>query len=282
MTQPTLDGMPAPLYKASPSRLLTYLDCPRRYRFAYLDRPRPQARPQMAHTSLGITVHNALRDYWDLPPEAATPLAAADLVRRSWIATGFRDDEQSTRWREQAAREVWGYTRGLSPANRPTGIERTVSWRTPTTIFTGRVDRLDDRPTPDGGMHLVVVDYKTSRKPVTEQDLRSSLPMALYAAAVSSMMRRPIPRVELHHVPTGEVVGHQHTPESLGRKVAEAESIASDARRADASYADLGEGSPMFEPRTGPLCGWCDYRDHCPAGQAAAPAKEPWAALEPD
>lgn len=282
MSQGTFDGMPTPLYPASPSRLLAYLDCPRRYRFQYLDRPRPQARPQMAHTSLGIAVHNALRDFWDLPVEEATPLGAAELVRKAWISVGFRDDAQSHTWRENAAREVWRYTRGLSPHNRPTGIERTVSMKTEVGIFTGRVDRLDDRPTDDGGRHLVVVDYKTSRRPVTEDDLRTSLPMAIYAAAVSTMMRREIPRVELHHVPTGEVVGYQHTPESLQRKLAEAESLASDCRRADADYRDRGVESPMFAPSTGPLCGWCDFRDHCPEGSRAAPEKSPWAALEPD
>ena len=72
MTQDAFEGMPTPLLKASPSRLLTYLDCPRRYRLQYLDRPRPVPRPQMAHTSLGIAVHNALRDWWDLPARRST------------------------------------------------------------------------------------------------------------------------------------------------------------------------------------------------------------------
>lgn len=280
--QSAFEGMPTPLYRASPSRLLAYLDCPRRYRMQYLDRPRPTPRPQMAHTSLGIAVHNALRDWWDLDPQQADAMAAAVLVRSSWIPVGYRDDEQSLRWREEAAREVWRYVRGLSPLNRPVGIERTVSFRTDDAVFTGRVDRLDERPLPDGGSQLVVVDYKTSRRPVTEEDLRTSLPMAIYAAAVARMMRRGIPRVELHHVPTGQVVGYQHTPESLERKLAEASSLVADCRRADASYAEVGVESPRFAPSTGPLCGWCDYRDHCAEGQRAAPAKQPWAALEPD
>ena len=61
--QGELPGMPTPLYAASPSRLLAFLDCPRRYRLQYLDRPSPEKRRQRAHTSLGIAVHNALRDW---------------------------------------------------------------------------------------------------------------------------------------------------------------------------------------------------------------------------
>ncbi|HEU5144802.1 MAG TPA: PD-(D/E)XK nuclease family protein, partial [Dermatophilaceae bacterium] len=64
--QTTFAGMPTPLYAASPSRLIAWLDCPRRYRMQYLDRPRPEARPQRAHTSVGIATHNVLRDFWDL------------------------------------------------------------------------------------------------------------------------------------------------------------------------------------------------------------------------
>ncbi len=66
--QQMFGGMPTRLYAASPSRLLAWLDCPRRYRMTYLDRPRPPARPQRAHTSIGVATHNALRDYWDLAP----------------------------------------------------------------------------------------------------------------------------------------------------------------------------------------------------------------------
>ena len=61
--------------------------------------------------------------------------------------------------------------------------------------------------------------------------------MGFYARAVSALFRRECRQVELHHVPTGEVVVHHHTPESLDRKVAEAESIARDLVRADAACA---------------------------------------------
>ena len=39
---------------------MTFLDCPRRYRFQYLDRPTPAKGPPWAHNSLGASVHSAL------------------------------------------------------------------------------------------------------------------------------------------------------------------------------------------------------------------------------
>ena len=82
-------GMPRRLFRASPSRLLAWVDCPRRYRMQYLDRPSPPARPQRAHTSFGVAVHNALRDWWDLPADHRTPESGVELVRTSWIRRGL-------------------------------------------------------------------------------------------------------------------------------------------------------------------------------------------------
>ena len=66
-----------------------------------------------------------------------------------------------------------------------------------------------------------VVDYKTSRTAPTDDDARTSLPLALYAAAAWKMFRRRCVRVELHHLPSGTVAAHEHTGESLARKIAE-------------------------------------------------------------
>jgi len=269
--------MPQRLYSASPSKLLAWLDCPRRYRMQYLDRPRPATRSPRAHTSVGVATHNALRDFWDLAPVKRTPTSVGHLVGKSWIDVGFRDPEQSADWRVRTTRAVTQYLRRMDRDRQPLGVERTVSLHTQTLAVTGRLDRLDDR---DG--ELVVVDYKTGRAKLTDDDARTSLPLALYAVAVAAMFRRPCARVELHHVPTGEVLAHDHTPQSLQRKVSEAESIAMDLRRADGDYAELGVHSPLFEPRTSPICMWCDFRAHCPDGQLVGPEKSDWAGLETD
>ena len=273
--QQEFTGMPRRLFRASPSKLLAWVDCPRRYRMQYLDRPAPPSRPQRAHTSVGVAVHNALRDWWDLPVEQRSPAAGAELVRTSWIDVGFRDADQSTQWRERAQGQVVAYLDDVDPSHQPLGIERTVSLKTDVLTLQGRIDRLDDR-----AGELAVVDYKMSRWEPTDDDARTSLPLALYAAAVWKMFRRKCVRVELHHLPSGSVASHDHTGESLRRKIDEAESIAREARRAEDDYAEVGVDSGRFPAKVGPICQWCDFRAHCPAGQAFGPEKSDWAALE--
>ena len=273
MEQMTLADMPRRLFSCTPSRLAAFEDCPRRYRMIYLDRPRPPKGPPWAHISLGISIHNALHRWWDEPLPRRTPTRAAELVRTGWIPDGFRDAEQSAAWRERAAAMVERYTAGLDPADEPRAVERQVAARTRRLALHGRVDRLDER---DG--ELVVVDYKTGRRPLTDTDARSSQALALYALAAEQMLRTRCRRVELHHVPTGSVAVAEHTDATIERHLRRAESIADDAV---AETERLKAGDPgAFPARPGPLCSWCDFRQHCPEGQAASPEREPWAGLD--
>ncbi len=262
------------LYAASPSRLLAWLDCPLMYRMRYLDRPRPIPRAPRAHTTVGTITHLVLRDFWDLEPQARTPSAVEGILDGHWVPAGFRDDAQSARWRERTRWQVLAYLQRLDRNAQPRGIERTVSFRTQTLAFAGRIDRLDDR---DG--ELVVVDYKTGRTAPTQDDARTSLALGLYALGAARVFRRSCRRVELHHVPTGDVASWEHSEDSLGRKLAEAESIVVDLRRADAAFAAQGPDAPDFAPRPSMLCGWCDVRAHCPAGQEFTPERSSWAGL---
>jgi putative RecB family exonuclease len=274
--QQELAGMPARLYPCTPTRLTTWLDCPRRYRFSYLDRPQPPKGPPWAHNSVGAAVHSALADWWALPLLRRIPDSGAGLVRRRWLNDGFRDGEQSSRARERAVGWVTGYLSGTDPEREPVGVERTVSTKTGRLVLSGRVDRIDDRP----GAGLVIVDYKTGRWVPDAADARSSLALAAYALATARTLRRPCSRVELHHLPSGTRAVAEHGEEGLARKIREAESIAQDSSRADAAYREGDRSDTLFPPRTSPGCSWCDFRRHCPEGQAAAPDRVSWQAIQ--
>jgi RecB family exonuclease len=292
------EGMPQRLYTCTPTRLSTWLDCPRRYRMNYLDRPPPGKGAPWAHNSLGASVHNALAGWWRLPRAKRTVAEAGDLLERGWIEEGFADSPQSARYRRWARGLVEAYVTGLDPGREPLGVERTVATRTELIAVSGRIDRLDDRRGPDGSGELVVVDYKTGRHVLTVDDARTSLPLALYALAAERVMRRPCRRVELHHLPTGRVLAWTHTAESLARQLRRAEDIAAECAAADEWFrAAAGNGPPatpdpgpqperpdgrvdtVFPPRPGSWCGWCDYRARCPEGSAASELRRPWDGL---
>jgi RecB family exonuclease len=276
-----LDGVPQRLFTCTPTRLTTWLDCPRRYRFAYLERPQPPKGPPWAHNSLGSAVHLALAGWYRLDREQRTPDAAGALLDQVWLREGFRDEEQSAHCRDRARAMVTRYAATLDPDVEPLGVERTVATRTSSLAVSGRVDRLDRRRV-DGADALVVVDYKSGKRLLTAYDARSSLALALYAIAVTRMLRTQCLRVELHHLPTGDVVGHEHTEESLRRHLDRAESLGSEAAAADTAYRsglDPEQTQWLFPAAVSPSCRWCDFVRVCPEGSSAYPPAEPWAAL---
>ncbi|HEX5540418.1 MAG TPA: PD-(D/E)XK nuclease family protein [Micromonospora sp.] len=270
--------MPERLFVCTPSRLGTYADCPRRYRYAYLDRPAPQKGPPWAHNSLGSSVHTALRSWYALPPERRDPAVLPRLLRGTWVREGYRDDEQERQAFRAALDWLEAYVDTLESEAEPLGVERVVAVKTAVLAFNGRADRIDLRPGPDGD-ELVIVDYKTGRAGRDADDARGSQALALYAYAAERVFRRPCRRVELHHLPSGTVAAHEHTVESISRHVSRAEETARDIMAAERAVAEGADPDAEFPPSPGSLCSWCDYRRVCPAG-VDAPASKPWAAVE--
>jgi RecB family exonuclease len=264
--------MPDRLVVITPSRLGAYADCPRRYRFAYLDRPAPSKGPPWAHNSLGASLHAALRNWYEVPAGQREPRLAPTLLKASWVREGYRDLPQE--------REVWrralGWLDSYLPAMpaEPVGVERVVAARTPVMAFHGRADRIDHRP----GEGLVIVDYKTGRGAPEPDDARGSPALAMYAFAAGQVFRQDCRRVELHHLPTGTVAAAELTADALARQVGRAEATATDIRAAERAVAAGADPDEAFPTTPGPRCGWCDFRRACPAGREL-PGKEPWAAL---
>jgi len=263
-----LFAAPERLFTCTPSKLSTFEDCPRRYRYAYVDRPAPPKGPPWAHNSLGASVHTALKNWY------ATRGNLATLLKATWVGEGYRDPEQERSMFRRALGWLEAYVAGLDPADEPVGVERVVAVKTPTLAFSGRVDRIDRR-----GDELVIVDYKTGRGEPGPDDARGSRALALYAYATQRVFRRRCQRVELHHLPTGTVASHEHTPESLERHLRRSEETAADVVAAERAAGAGTAPDVAYPARTGRWCGWCDYRRVCPEGSAAAEPREPWSGL---
>jgi putative RecB family exonuclease len=266
---------PERLFVCTPSRLGAYEECPRRYRFTYVDRPAPPKGPPWAHNSLGASTHTALRAWFDLPPARRRPDQLAGLLRATWVSDGYRDGAQEREVFERALDWLHRYVRELEPDFEPLAVERTVAMKTPALAFSGRVDRIDEV----AGGELVIVDYKTGRSELDSDDARGSRALALYAVATERMFRRRCRRVELHHLPTGTVAAHEHSEESLGRHLRRAEQTAADIGAAGKDVAAGADPDEAFPTTPGSICGWCDYRRVCPAG-SARPGNESWTAVE--
>lgn len=274
MSQEEFPGMPARLIPASPSRLDTWLQCPRKFRFQYLDKPKRPSK-MWAHQMVGISVHNALKEWWLLPIEKRTQASGLALLRANWRVEGFRDLGQADQTLEEVESWFGNYVKSLDPNEEPARLEQTLGFITPHLNVQGRIDRIDER---DG--EYVVVDYKTGRSPLTDEDARTSMALAIYVKAVRTGLKKPCSQVELHHLPTGEILSFRHSEESLQRQLDRMEQIGIESGQAMAAAEREPEDSDrIFPAHSSPLCGWCDYWEFCETGQSSATRKEPWAGL---
>jgi hypothetical protein len=259
--QLSFPGMPERLFVATPSKLGAFEDCPRRYRYSYVDRPTPPKGPPWAHNSLGASVHTALKNWFGLARDRRTPAALPGLLGATWVAEGYRDDAQEAAVRQRALGWLRTYVDRLDPAFEPVGVERVVAAKTGVLALNGRADRIDrHQPGPD--------------------DARGSSALALYAFASTRVFRRACHVVELHHLPSETVAAHRHTDESLARAVGRAEAMARDIQAAEAALRSGADPDEAFPTAPGTLCGYCDFRRVCTDGQAAGPAKDPWVAVD--
>jgi RecB family exonuclease len=256
------------LYSVSASKINSWLDCPRKFWFQYVQRA--PVSGTWAHLSMGNSIHDVLRDWWDEPTHRRSRSTMAQMMAVRWRPLGFRDDAHSSQWRDAAASMTWHYVQQLPHDFTPVSCERTLGARTARVSLTGRIDRLDS---VEDSNELVVVDYKTGKRVPGEDEVRGSMALAIYALCVQQSLKRPCTRVELHHVPSGAIVGWQHQPDALSRHIARVESISAEMEQAQAGSAEDFPASPSS------LCGWCDFRDRCPQGQQAAAQQLPWAGL---
>ena len=202
-----LADMPQRLFACTPSRLAAF-DCPRRYRFTYLDRPTPPRGAPWAHNTVGAVGPPGAAP---LVAAAARPAARRTRARAWWSATGSRRlprRAQSNRaLREHAAGWVRDYLDRAS--TRPTSRSASSApsrcapsaWPCPagSTASTSAATSSSSSTTRPAGT------------PLTDDDARGSQALALYVLAVRRTLRRACRRVELHHLPTGTVAAFEHT-----------------------------------------------------------------------
>jgi putative RecB family exonuclease len=244
----------------SPSSASTYTQCARKWQFRYLDRlPDPPGAAAIA----GTFAHRVLELLFQQPAATRTVDEAKRLARVAWPDTESHGDYRALGLDDAGARAFrwrgWLAVEGLWNLEDPTQVEvEATEQQVATTLgdvpFRGVVDRLDRT-----GGALEVTDYKSGRAPTVRFSDDRLAQVLLYAAAVEADTDERPRRARLLY---------------LGQKVIDVE--VTDAAL-DTVVGSLHETwhavqrdceSEQFEPRPGPLCGWCPYAARCAEGTA--------------
>ena len=211
------------------------------------------------------------------PPSSGVRRRSPPCSGRPGSATGYRDDEQERAAFRRARAGSRRTSTTLEPGVEPLGVERMVAIKTSVLAFTaGWTGSTSDAA---DGPELVIVDYKTGRTGLDADDARGSQALALYAYAAERVFRRPCRGSSCTTCPPAPSRRTSTPTSRSARHLRRAEDTAA-RHHGGREGGRRGRRSGRRVPATpGPLCGWCDFRRHCPAG-AAAPGKEPWAAVD--
>lgn len=177
----------------SPSRLTTYLACPLKYRWTYVD-PRGRWYLRAKHYySFGTTLHRVLQRFHDSGDSGVETLQQAiQAVESEWIAEGYATPEQEATAQIEGKQIVERYvSRALeAPAEAHTlYLERMLRADLGQFYLLGRVDRVDEWP--DGAIE--VIDYKSGRSSVSPEDVATDIAMCCYQLLLKRMYPdRPI------------------------------------------------------------------------------------------
>jgi superfamily I DNA/RNA helicase/RecB family exonuclease len=237
----------------SASQLNTWDDCHLKYLFSHVLRARGASS---VWADFGSLVHDILATYLD--PE--------NHNERSWerllevAEDRWRDDVAPYRpQREQVRRELydvlekWWALEGEGPlAPDVLAVERPIHAEVTPHAVRGYVDRIDRLP----GGGLAVVDYKTGKKPISEEDAADDIQLALYHLCVSAdpelAAHGPVRSLRLLYLRHPTAVEQPVLPDHAATTKARVQALAGEIL------------TETFAPSVDADCRLCDYHRLCP------------------
>jgi putative RecB family exonuclease len=248
----------------SHSRLSTFENCPRQYRYRYIDRlPRPGVGIE-AH--VGSSVHKALESLYR--EVSAGRIPSLEEVQRcyqeAWqsvppkrlriVRRGFDRGDYSS----LGGHCVDAYYRRHHPFQEGTVVK--LEGKVHLSLgsdgeyrLVGYIDRL--ARAADGAYEIH--DYKASGSLPRQQDLDRDRQLVLYEIA----LRRSFPA----HVPVRHI-WHYLAFDRRYQRIREARDLQRVARETVRGIRRVLE-EKGFPARTGTLCHWCDFNEECPEGR---------------
>lgn len=164
----------------SPSKITTYLACPVKYRWSYVDSRGKWFVRAKAYYSFGASLHAVLQRFHDQGDMGVqTTEHAVAALEESWISAGYSSPEEAAEALAEGRELVASYVdEHLARASdtKTLFVEQSLRLDMGEFILVGRLDRVDERE--DGT--LEIIDYKSGRLYTTEEELRNDIELNCY------------------------------------------------------------------------------------------------------
>ena len=169
----------------SPTKLATFLACPLKYRWTFVDDRGRWYLKAKSYYSFGSTLHKVLERFHDGGDAGVSTTDEAIVAyEEGWIEAGYSSAEEMHEAFGEGKEILERYVgQALMRPSDATVLAVEKQLRMPfgeEFDLIGRIDRIDEYP--DGS--LEIVDYKSGRSEVTTEDVASDLAMGIYQLLV--------------------------------------------------------------------------------------------------
>jgi len=243
------------MFEASPFSLNMFQQCPRQYKFQYIDHLGDIYRKARPYFTMGDHVHATLKDFLSVVPVSErNPLKLEDLLREKWRRNrkGFSDREDEKRWGEKALNQLRWFAQNVDISVTPFMIENNHRAElTDNILLKGRIDRVDKEA--DSSLHII--DYKTGKMPAEINQLQ----LHIYALILSRKQDLQVKRASYLYLGVGKFQSIELTAQDL----AQATSYVID-------MVDRICKEKEYPATPNIYCWNCDFLEICPSKEEAA------------
>ncbi|MFC1700586.1 RecB family exonuclease [Patescibacteria group bacterium] len=234
--------------RISYSGLESFISCPAKYKYQYIDRIRTSKAKEAV---FGTLIHECLKIFH------TAPLLEDNLLKQftdKWNSDIYQNKQEESFAFHQGIEILKNYY-----INNNHLDSKVIDLETSFTIplgnhqITGRIDRIDKLPDNT----FEIIDYKTSKKMPPQETIDNNLQLSVYNLGL--LYRWPVIRKEnkkvklsLYYVRHGEKLSTNRTNQQLKNDEEKILDLISQIEQSN------------FDPKSNPLCDWCQYQQQCP------------------
>jgi putative RecB family exonuclease len=243
----------------SPTRILTFLDCPLLFKFKVIDQI---SEPTNIYAVKGTLIHKVLQDVFSVETRSQRNLTNAlenlqrakkDLTNSSDFADLKLSQSEERSFFEDAKTLIENYF-SMEDATKVDvkGVELQLHTDLDGLNLTGILDRLDK----DSDDNYIIVDYKTGRIPLESQENERLAQLFIYAILCAD---------NYGIVPTGVKLLYLREKIILASKI-NAQKVSSTKKKLKAIYKAIERSceAKEFRPKVSYKCTNCYFSNYCP------------------
>lgn len=246
------------LKRFSYSQMNVYETCPRKYEYAHILKVPSKPSPAL---SFGITVHNALKDFYTLLKRSKSGLEGISnvptkedllgLYEKYWVSNGY-DTTKHEEQRKEGGRVIMEkyFDEVFKEEENPLRLEESFSVHVGDIVFVGKIDRIDFVRDNDGVTEVSIVDYKTGKEKKAK-DVKDDLQLPLYSLFAEQKFGFKVVSAKYLYVETGKFLEVDVSEER--REIAKEKLL---------EVIDRIQGGD-FKANPGFHCRFCDYNSIC-------------------